>query len=50
MRVELFYFDGCPNWKVADQGLREALRTVGRDDITVHCRRIEDVAPEVQVS
>jgi hypothetical protein len=41
MRVELFYFDGCPNWKVADERLREAVRTVARDDITVRSRKIE---------
>ena len=44
MRVELFYFDGCPNWKVADERLREAMRTVGRDDITVRRRKVETPA------
>ena len=26
MRIELLYFDGCPNWRVADERLTEALR------------------------
>ena len=35
MRVELFYFDGCPHWSVAHDRLREAMRAVGRDDRAV---------------
>ncbi|GEN80301.1 DF family (seleno)protein [Actinotalea fermentans] len=31
MRAQLLYFDGCPNWHVADARLREALRMVGSD-------------------
>ena len=30
MRVQLLYFDGCPNWQVAEARLREALEAVGR--------------------
>lgn len=40
MRIELLYFEGCPNWTVADERLSEALRTVGRD-ATVERRRVE---------
>jgi hypothetical protein len=29
MRVQLLYFDECPNWEVADARLREALETLG---------------------
>ena len=43
MRVELQYFDGCPNWTVADERLTEALRTVGHDDVSVERRRVETV-------
>ena len=25
MRLQLLYFDGCPNWHVADDRLRQAL-------------------------
>jgi hypothetical protein len=41
MQVELLYFDGCPNWKVAEQRLAKALALVGRDDVTVDRRRVE---------
>lgn len=30
MTVSLLYVDGCPNWRVADERLREALAAVGR--------------------
>ncbi len=29
--VHLLYFDGCPNWREADDRVREALRRVGAD-------------------
>ncbi len=29
MRVVLQYFNGCPNWRVADERLRDALAEVG---------------------
>ena len=35
MRVELLYFDGCPNWEVAERRLADALRALGRDDVAV---------------
>lgn len=35
MRVELLYFDGCPNSTVAEERLHEALRSVDRDDVQV---------------
>jgi hypothetical protein len=44
LRVELFYFEGCPSWKVAEERLTEALRSVGRDDVTVQRRLV--VTPE----
>jgi len=31
----LVYFDGCPNWQVADERLRAALVAVGRPDDAV---------------
>lgn len=40
MEVELLYFDGCPNWTVADERLAQALIATGRDDITVQRRRV----------
>lgn len=41
MRVDLLYFDGCPHWMVADERLAEALRVVGRADVSVQRRRVE---------
>lgn len=47
MRVELLYFDGCPNWTVADSRLADALRVVARDDLAVHRRKVETVEDAV---
>ena len=49
MRVELFYFDGCPSWRVAEERLTEALRSAGRDDITVQRRLVETVEQAEEV-
>jgi hypothetical protein len=35
MTISLLYFDGCPNWHVADERLRAALVAVGRPDDAV---------------
>jgi hypothetical protein len=40
VRVELLYFDGCPNWQLADERLRDALTLAGRDDVRVERRRV----------
>ena len=29
MKVELLYFEGCPNWREAEDRLRQALRQLG---------------------
>ena len=44
MKVQLLYFDGCPNWRETDQRLRQALQLVGRDDVQVE--RIRVSTPE----
>ncbi|WP_291377466.1 thioredoxin family protein [Demequina sp.] len=33
MHVQLLYFDGCPNWQVAQARLRDALVAVGAVDV-----------------
>ena len=33
--VQLLYVDGCPNWREADERVREALRRVGEDATSV---------------
>ncbi|WP_260458722.1 thioredoxin family protein [Actinotalea ferrariae] len=44
MRVELLYFDGCPNWTVADERLGEALRALGREDVAVEPCLVQSAA------
>lgn len=44
MDVELFYFEGCPNWTVADERLAQALAVTGRHDVTVQRHCIETLA------
>ena len=41
MEITLLYFEGCPNWKIADQRLTEI--AAGRPDITVTRRRVDTV-------
>ncbi|GAB3885155.1 thioredoxin family protein [Terrabacter terrigena] len=35
MDVQLLYFDGCPNWLVAEERLRDALAVAGRGDARI---------------
>lgn len=39
MDVTLLYFDGCPNWKIADERLR--LLALERPDITVRRQQVQ---------
>ena len=41
MEITLQYFDDCPNWRVADDRLRQALSELGRDDQPVRYERVE---------
>lgn len=38
--MTLRYFDGCPNWQIAREQLKDALRALGRDD-QVELERVE---------
>jgi len=40
MTVELWYFDGCPHWTLAEERLRHALKRLGSEEPVV-LRRIE---------
>ncbi|HWT25053.1 MAG TPA: hypothetical protein VN213_16245 [Solirubrobacteraceae bacterium] len=40
--VELLYWDGCPSHPEALAELRAALADLGRDDVEVAVRRVED--------
>jgi hypothetical protein len=44
VRVELLYFDGCPNWTVAEERLHEALRSVDREG--VHVAKVRVSSPQ----
>ena len=43
MRVQLLYFDGCPNWQQAEQRLREAVERVETD---VELSHVQVATPE----
>lgn len=40
MVVTVQYFDGCPNWRTAEERLSEALDRLGRRDVVVTRRRV----------
>src|SRR5665648_959243 len=40
MKVELLYFDGCPNWRETERRLRQALDQAGRHDVQVERIRV----------
>ena len=42
--VQLVYFDDCPNWRIAEARLSEALRATGRDPAVV--RRVLVRSPD----
>jgi hypothetical protein len=41
MRVGLRYFDGCPNWRVAEQRLRGVLTELGSPEAEIELERVE---------
>lgn len=41
MEIKLQYFEDCPNWRVADARLRQALDEMGLGDQLVHRQRVE---------
>lgn len=43
MRIELLYFDDCPNWMAADARIADALAVLGRADVEVERRSVETV-------
>jgi len=40
MSVELRYFDGCPNWKTADERVRQALEAAGQRSLDITYRKV----------
>ena len=41
MEVRLVYFDGCPNWQLARDRLRQGLDRLGRADVSIGEVRVE---------
>jgi hypothetical protein len=41
MRVGLRYFDGCPNWRVAEARLRGVLTELGSPEVEIELERVE---------
>ncbi|GAC1596023.1 MAG: hypothetical protein NVS3B21_19550 [Acidimicrobiales bacterium] len=41
MDLRLMYFDGCPNWTLARDRLREALQAVGADPSEIRLQAVE---------
>lgn len=42
MDVEIVYFDGCPNWRLAQQRVLEALTLAGHADVAVRLHLVAD--------
>lgn len=38
--MTLLYFEGFPNWRVADERIADALERLGRDDVAVTRRQV----------
>jgi len=41
MEVTLQYFDSCPNWRVAEERLRQAVERVGARHVSLCYERVE---------
>ncbi len=41
MKVTIQYFDGCPNWELADQRLRKVLRELSGGTVTLERQLID---------
>jgi hypothetical protein len=40
VRITLRYFDGCPNWRTAEERLRAALDDAGASDAAISLERV----------
>lgn len=41
MKIEILYFDGCPNWHDAGERAQDAARAAGIREIEIEYRRVE---------
>jgi hypothetical protein len=44
MKITIQYFDGCPHWKLADERVREVLRSLSRSDVKLEYQLIDSAA------
>jgi hypothetical protein len=49
VQVTVWYFAGCPNWRVAGQRLRQALDEVGCGDVSISFAAVETDAKAAAV-
>ena len=49
MTVTLLFSSDCPNWRLADERLREALARLGRDEVRVE-RRLVTTPEQAEVA
>lgn len=42
MNVEIVYFEGCPNWRLAERRVLEALSATGHSDTEVRLHLVDD--------
>lgn len=40
VEVTVLYFDGCPNWRTAEERVAEALGRLGRTDVAIARQRV----------
>lgn len=40
MEVTVLHFDGCPNWRTAEERVAEALGRLGRTDVAITRQRV----------
>ncbi len=46
--IVIRYFDGCPHWRIADERVRDALRSAGLSDATVEYEPVETMADAIR--
>ncbi len=49
MKVDLLYFDECPNWRSTEELVTTALRLVNRSEVPVIRRRVETEEQAVEL-
>ncbi|MGE0029048.1 MAG: thioredoxin family protein [Thermoleophilia bacterium] len=50
MRITLRYFDGCPNWRIAEERLRAALADAGSPAAAITLERVQSHEEAVRLA